>query len=223
MKRYIAVLLPLFIYNGMFLSENQKNVKENEIISETIMVTNSEILETTVKGVYYTSKDLFTELNDLGKKITGEDLEIQKEESKVFTINIEQNSVLIELKGVVLEDKSEVSVKLTALNNKRSLDYLEKYLHYYTKNKETEPKYYKYLKGKLNNNKVEVNNERVKTALKAIGFKAVDTIPITSGITGYASFRKNISKDKINLNYSICSYKTGTYIFIGTPIIDEIY
>ena len=138
-------------------------------------------------------------------------------------LKILKDEVLIEVKGIDLKDKSQITIKTTVYGDSKTLRELEQFIQVYTKNKEVEAKYYKYMKGKLRNKKIDESLEKINSTLKKQGFDSIESLEIENGYTSIAVFNDDLLKDKMKINYSLCSYETCTYIFIGTPIIDEIY
>ncbi|WP_040210633.1 hypothetical protein [Clostridium polynesiense] len=202
-----------------------KDIEESDVylmekISSKIEM---DICETSAKAVYWSSRNAEEEIERIGKRFKEEDCEAINIEDNFYHMHLKKDNTSMEIMGVNLEDKSQITVKINITENENNLMKIEKILHEYTEIKPGEAKYFKYLKGKLKHNNIDYYNEEIINILRSYGGSYISSINIQNGITGTADIGKGTSKKAVNLNYSICNYDTGSYLLIGTPILDEIY
>ena len=221
-KIFLGIITSLLFLN-LFLFPDNKEVTENSAFSSIIEATAGEIIETSFKAVYYVEQSAEEEMKNISEHFQGKEILLKKDEGNIHLLNILKNEILIEIKAVDLNGKSQITIKAIVYGHGKTLRELEQFIQDYTKNKEVEAKYYKYMKGKLRNEKAPKVLESVNKALEKQGFNSIETLGIDNGYTSIAILNNHLFKDEIKINYSLCSYETSTYIFIGTPIIDEIY
>lgn len=206
-----------------YLSKITPDMVESDILSSITDSLNVEICETGVKMIYPCNDKAEEELKYLLPKFSIEDISSIREYSKdIYGFNISKGDEFIELQGVNLKEGSNITINYKILSSENSIDKIQMYLQKYTENNVVEAKYFKYLKGKLNSNNMDYFNEEIIKVLKKYAPIDISTIKISNGITSTAILKDKYN-NKINLNYSICSYESGTYLLIGTPFLDELY
>ncbi len=221
-KIFLGIITSLFIFNMSNFSKD-KLVTEDDIFYSLIEVSQGEILQTSVKVIYYVEESLEMEIKRIEEYFQGYKISFSKDVNNISILNIIKDETSIEIKGIDLKDKLQITIKATVYGDEKKLRELEQLLQEYTKNKEVEAKYYKYMKGKLRNKKIDNVLQSINNTLVQEGFGSIETLEIDNGYTSVAALNSYLLRDEININYSLCSYETSTYIFIGTPIIDEIY
>ena len=221
-KIFLGIITSLFIFNMSNFSKD-KLVTEDDIFYSLIEVSQGEILQTSVKVIYYVEESMEMEIKRIEEYFQGYKISFSKDVNNISILNIIKDETSIEIKGIDLKDKLQVTIKATVYGDEKKLGELEQLLQEYTKNKEVEAKYYKYMKGKLRNKKIDNVLQSINNTLVQEGFGSIETLEIDNGYTSVAALNSYLLRDEININYSLCSYETSTYIFIGTPIIDEIY
>lgn len=214
----------VFSSQGNYNSKITQDIEENKIFNAITNAVNMEICETSIKVIYYCNDNAERALESLSQKSPIKSMSNIKRDSKdIYSFNISNYDEFIELQGVNLKQQSKITINYKILNNENSLNKIEEYLQKYTENKVVEAKYFKYLKGKLHSNNMDYYNEEIVKALKKHGATDISSLKISNGITSTAVFKDSYNNKKINLNYSICSYESGTYLLIGTPFLDELY
>ena len=221
-KIFLGFIASIIILN-LFIFPNKSAAAEDSILYSLFEASSGELIETSIKAVYYVEESAEKEIKKASEHFLGHEASSIKNINNIYLINIINDEIFIEIKGIDLEDKSQITIKATVYDQGKTLRELEQFIQDYTKNKEAEAKYYKYMKGKLRNKKVDEALESVNSTLGKQGFDSVETLVMDNGYTSIAILDSNLFQDEIKINYSLCSYETSTYIFIGTPIIDEIY
>lgn len=221
-KIFLGIITSLFIFN-LFLSSNNEVTTDNGIFYSLIDASCGKIIETSFKAVYYVDESAKAEMRRAAEHFQGYEVSLNKDVDNIYLLNIIKDEIFIEIKGVDLKDKSQITIKATVYGDGKTLRELEQFIQVYTKNKEAEAKYYKYMKGKLRDKKIDKALQSINSTLNEQGFESIETLEIDNGYTSIAVLDGYLLEDEIKINYSLCSYETSTYIFIGTPIIDEIY
>lgn len=230
LKRIFTIMLVVVLNSnlvinsqGNYLSEITPNMVESDILGFIADSLNVEICEAGMKLIYLCNDNAEEGLKQLLPKISMEDISSIREYSKdIYGFNISKGDEFIELQGVNLKEGSKITINYKILSSENSLDKIQEYLKKYTENNAVEAKYFKYLKGKLNSNNMDYINEEIIKVLKKYSPLDISSIKISNGITSTVIL-KDKYQNKINLNYSICSYESGTYLLIGTPFLDELY
>ena len=221
-KIFLGIITSFLIFN-IFLFPDKGVTTENSTFYSIIEAAAGEIIETSFKAVYYVEQSSEEEIRKTAEYFQGNEILLKKDENNIHLLNIIKDEMLIEIKGVDLKDKSQITIKTVVYGHGKKLGELEQYIQDYTKNKEVDAKYYKYMKGKLKHERAPKALESVNSALEKKGFHSIENLEIDNGYTSIAILNNHLFNDEIKINYSLCSYETSTYIFIGTPIIDEIY
>ncbi|MGM9973171.1 MAG: hypothetical protein ACI33K_03885 [Clostridiaceae bacterium] len=223
MNKIFLGFITLIIISNLFLFLNKGEAAEDSILYSLFETSSGELIETSIKAIYYAEESAEKEMKKASEHFLGHEVSSIKNKDNIYLINIIKDEIIVEIKGIDIENKSKITIKATVYGQGKTLRDLEQFIQDYTKNKEAETKYYKYMKGKLRNMKVDEALESINSTLGKRGFDSVETIVMDNGYTSIAILDSNLFQDEIKINYSLCSYETSTYIFIGTPIIDEIY
>ena len=80
-------------------------------------------------------------------------------------------------------------------------------------NTSNRPRYFKYVKGKINN-----TEEGLYIVEETKRIKDIDTLDIHDGYVGTGKLQ-----DGERVNFAVSNYDKGTYLVIGTPIIFSTY
>jgi len=170
-----------------------------------------DFVENSVK-VQYKSKNDNEVLNNLINKI--------KENYKESLIDIEDDCINIvdKNKKITVEtflysDCRDIKIEIVNYDKNRSIIKLMKELNKLLDKKDYEIKYYSYIKGKTNN-----INEADSIVNEDLNLKSIQTLEIHKGKvgTGFLYCGEKIS-------FAINEYDTGSYLIIGTPIINTTY
>lgn len=128
------------------------------------------------------------------------------------------------LKGSYVKEGEASRVSITVINYKHINLYkyedFKKVLQHFAKDNYNFTNYQVYEYTKLKSFKNEINEVKDIFSEEVSGYsiKDRDSLKINSGITGNITFT-----DESKINYAICKYMLGTYLYIGTPVIICIY
>ena len=148
---------------------------------------------------------------------------IQKKVKKYYNSSISEiteNGIFVkcnnlEINITVYENKEKTLVDAVITNfskDKKILNLIQdlSQLQVYTSSK---PRYFKYIKGKINN-----TEEGLNLITKVQNIKDINALDIHNGYVGTAKLQ-----DGERVNFAVSNYDKGTYLVIGTPIIFSTY
>ena len=134
--------------------------------------------------------------------------EITKDGISIKCNNIEINIIVYENKG-----KTLVDAVITNFSKDKKLLNLIQDLSQLQVNTSSKPRYFKYIKGKINN-----TEEGLDIINKVQNIKDINALDIHNGYVGTAKLQ-----DGERVNFAVSNYDKGTYLVIGTPIIFSTY
>ncbi|MGG7176918.1 hypothetical protein ACQPU1_04980 [Clostridium paraputrificum] len=212
MKNKICLIL-VFLFSFINLGAIPQKELVNSFISiESEIKGYSNFLESGVKVEYKSNLKKEKEFEKLKDNIISfyknEDI-IAKDD------NIQVNKILKKININIYEENDKTQVEITLINydSEKSLSKLMKELTKLQTNNAIEVRYFKYVKGRIN------NTEEALEAIKNTSYlKDIETLDIHNGNVGTA-----ILYDGERVNFVISSYDTGSYLIIGTPIIFTTY
>lgn len=172
----------------------------------------SQFCENGIKIEWQSQNSVKNELNRLNEIIknnyNNNSIQILDEE-----IIVKTNDINLQVRA--FEDSSNTKVEIIAINKNSSIstDELMNKLNKYENDDCSKVRYFKYLKGEINNigeglNLLESTSEA----------KNVNTLEVHNGYISTANLK---SGERVNI--SLSSYTSGTYVIIGTPIIFATY
>ena len=148
---------------------------------------------------------------------------IQKKVKKHYNSSISevtQNSIFmkcnnLEINITVYENKEKtlVDAVITNFSKDKKLLNLIQDLSQLQVNTSSKPRYFKYIKGKINN-----TEEGLDIINKVQNIKDINALDIHNGYVGTAKLQ-----DGERVNFAVSNYDKGTYLVIGTPIIFSTY
>lgn len=228
MKNKVFILIVLMMSFVLPSNKAYFAQRNTDLFSEIIKNTDSRILEYGVRVSF--------EINEDGEKYCLDILrELQVGNADINVVKQEKNYCVEfsnkELKGYIesssYDNHNVVIMNITQINSENKLSELKDKIKNALGEKDKEAKYFQYLKAKVNNNdKLEVN-EDIKSILKKYKAVNIDSVKIENGYSTVAytekySAMKNNGK-WMDFNYAVCSYDSGNYIILGTPIIITTY
>lgn len=230
MRKIVIIFLCLSICIFICINDIFKFHKTNiDLFNEILQVTDSKTLEYGVKVTFETDKDGQTVcnnlLNDIGMR---EDSKINVFNKGVtYCIEFDHNDVSGYIESAENGKQNSIVINIIKKDNKNELNDLKKVLENAVGVNNKNIKYFQYLKAKVPNTNLKETNNKVLKILKEDKAENIDTVPIESGYSTVA-YTKQYETIKYNnkfmdINYSVCRYKSGNYIIIGTPIITTTY
>lgn len=202
----------LEVYNDLYQSISKNN---NYKVEETSFQIKIE----TFIGFYNISKFI--------DKMIKEDMNLR---TSYYTLELDDNKIDfisddLTLKASCVKDEEILRISITVANNSDinlyKYENFKKALQSFAKDNDDfeDYKFYEYIKLRsFKNNIDDTKNDFFKELEEYYCIKDVDSLKINSGITGNIAFT-----DDSKINYAICKYISGTYLYIGTPIITCIY
>lgn len=246
MKKYtkliiVGLLTVIFIILSSNLSYAKKDI---DYIGEIVRLSNGKIEECGLKVSMPLSTDQSLNLSkDVQEKICLALLEEYKKYMKdsviitvqknnlLYSVSFENNTVhgYIQMSNVndcniltlkvqlkteknkIIDIKSQISkiIKIVAINSHLKID-------------EENEKNSSYVKAKLDNTDISNTNEEIIRYLKKQKAKNIDTVKIDNGFSTvvYTESYERINNASFDLNYMINNYMHGSYLVVGTPVID---
>lgn len=224
------LILIIFLMIGFGSSDNNFSLaeKNTDLFKEIIGAAQGTVTEYGVKASYETEKDgeayCLELLDKLG--ITGGSVNIAKDE-KLYSIDFKNNEIKGYIESMSYDNHNVVTVNLVQIDTENKLSELKYKVQKAIGNQEKEVKYFEYLKARISNrDKLQVNSEITET-LRKYNAVNINTIQIDNGYSTVAYTKryptmKNNGK-LMDLNYAVCSYSSGNYVVIGTPVIITTY
>ena len=212
MKRKICLVL-FFLFSIVNIGATTRVDREDSFyLASNKLMNNMDFCENGVKVVYQSNSSLEDEMHIIEDKLQRKYTESKIEVSnKGIKIDCENQKVSVDL-----YDKSgNTCVEIELINNKKekNIQNLMKELTELQGNNVSEKRYFKYVKGRINDKE---NALDIIESTKEL--KHIDTLDIRNGYVGTA-----VLNDRDRVNFAVSTYNTGTYLIIGTPIIFTTY
>ncbi len=225
-----VVILFLFLMSsfGCFINSTSLAAKEEDYFKEIIEVTEGQVSEFGVKASFEILEDKETYCLELLRKlqIDGADINIAKDD-RFYSVEFNNNRIKGYIESISYDNHNVVTLNVVQYDNVYRLSELKDRVANAIGNHIKEVKYFDYLKAKINSgDKAKVNNKIIEL-LKENNASNIDTVEIDNGYSTVAYTKrymmmKNNGK-RIDLNYAVCSYNSGDYVIIGTPVIITTY
>ncbi|MGL5352383.1 MAG: hypothetical protein ACRDA5_03540 [Clostridium sp.] len=182
-------------------------------LNEQAIINNGDFIENGVKMNYCSKADIETEYERLLKQIKNNNIENLQLKTNEIMFKDATSSINVLL---WIED-NKTMVQVIAINNdssKRTLT-LKKYLERFQNNNSTNEKYFKFIKGKIEEQGYGKVEDMLMNSIKKGTLEGLD---IQNGYVETAMFKDN---QRVNIGYM--KYDSGRQIIIGTPIIFVTY
>lgn len=223
MKRSITLKGLLIFTIIMLMTGFSLTNKKSNLFDDIVKKTNSDIVEYGITAEFTTDENREYICNDILKKLDFEDgyntIVLKNEEA--YCVEFGKNNVNGYIETMHYENHSIVTINIVKKDSNNSLEELKDKLQQCLSDKNATVKYFTYLKSKLPKDNINFINEEIIKLLKEYGSSNINTISLQNGYsttayTGkYDSMESNDSK--IDFNYAVCKYSSGSYIIIGTP------
>jgi len=153
--------------------------------------------------------DLAYCINFEGSNISGYIESKNCDAHKVITMNLLRKTEKNELSGM----KVEINQNIKKVFDDNNIEYMDNKI-----------KYFNYVKVKLSDINISNMNDEIIRYLKKQKVKNIDTVKINNGFStsAYTESYERISNSGgwMDFNYMINRYFSGTYLVIGTPVLD---
>ena len=216
MRRNYICLLSIILFL-LIICQNVKAF-DDSIFLQQLITCESSIVESGVKLQYEVANNFIKEKERIEKILNLDKNIINKNDDKSFLLKWENNEDKYLIKGNKINDNSSfIDIELISTKKTNNVKQLKNKLQKVQNNLTSEEKYFTFLKEKINIGLQDKKNSIYKL-LKSKKIKNIEEIPIHNGITSIVHFN-----DDSKLNYSLCTYDTGNYLIVGTPIIFITY
>jgi hypothetical protein len=176
------------------------------------------------------------EINDNGEEyclalskrlnLINSDINIKKSD-KFYSIEFSKNGEKGYIEYSSYDNHNVVTINMIKTDNMNRIEEYKTTIKKAISKNEQEVKYFEFIKAKVQeSDNLKLNNEIINV-LKIKGAENIYSVELENGISTVAYTKqftamKNNGK-KMDLNFAVCSYSSGNYLIIGTPIIIEAY
>jgi hypothetical protein len=213
---------------GDFNSSLYLASKKPDFFREIVSLTEGKVVEYGVKANFQISEDGENYCLELFKKLNIEnaDINVVKGE-KFYSVEFNNNEFKGYIESTSYDNHNVVTLNIVQYDNEYRLVELKNRVSIAVGKDEKEVKYFDYLKAQINKDSTEKVNRDIAELLKNNNASNIDTIKIDNGYSTVAYTKKYpVMKNNgklMDLNYAVCSYSSGDYVIIGTPVIITTY
>jgi hypothetical protein len=148
-------------------------------------------------------------------------------EEKFYSVEFNNNGLKGYIENTSYDNHNVVTLNIVQYDSRNGLQELKNMIINAVGKAEDEVRYFEYLKARINCNDKEKVNSEIAEVLKTNNASNIDTVEIDNGYSTVAYTRKYpVMKNDgkwIDFNYAVCSYSSGNYVIIGTPVIITTY
>lgn len=222
---FAIIIISISFYVDRSLSLAQKDV---DLFKGALSAASAETVEYGIKASFEISEeperyclDIFKSLNIESKDTTV----VKKDENYCLEFNNSDLKGYIE--SVSYDNHNVVTIYIIQNDNINRVSELKSTIEKSIAKHNEDIKMNLYLKAKINGDSTEEANKNIIRLLKAEKFSNIDTVQIENGFSTVAYTKKYISVKSngkpIDINIAVCSYSSGNYLIIGTPVIMTTY
>jgi hypothetical protein len=226
-KAFILLIF-MMVSLGDFNSNLYLASKKPDFFREIVTLTEGKVVEYGVKANFQISEDGEDYCLELFKKLNIEnaDINVVKGE-KFYSVEFNNNEFKGYIESTSYDNHNVVTLNIVQYDNEYRLVELKNRVSIAVGKDEKEVKYFDYLKAQVNKDGTEKVNNDIAELLKNNNASNIDTIKIDNGYSTVAYTKKYpVMKNNgklMDLNYAVCSYSSGDYVIIGTPVIITTY
>lgn len=226
MKNKITIIVFLFILSISNLSNLFFAKKNIDIFNKIIEISNASTVEYGIRANFEIDENGEKYCLTLLKKLNLSDSNISfSKDGKYYSVDFKSEAVNGYIECSEYDNHNLVSLNIVKTNNENRLDELINTIDSAINKKDV--KYFQYLKAKVTESDTEKLNNEIINMLQAENTSNISTVKLINGTSTVAYTKQFIPiKDNgklVDLNFAVCSYGTGNYLIIGTPIIIEAY
>lgn len=227
MKNKIIILIFISII-ALFNDKSFSFTNDNsDVFNKMIESVHGNIIEYGIRANFEINEDGEKYCLDLLKKLnlTNNNINITKN-NKFYSLEFSNTVENGYIEYSSYDNHNVVTVNIVKSDNVNNLEEFKTKIDLAINNTK-DVKYFQYLKAKvLESDKVKLDNEIIDV-LKAEKAKNTSTVELENGISTVTYTKRfNAMKNNgklVDLNFALCSYPSGNYLIIGTPIIIEAY
>lgn len=226
-KAFILLIFMMVSF-GYFNSNHYLASKNVDFFREIISLTEGEIVEYGVKANFEILGNGEEYCLELLKKLNIENADINVvKDDKFYSVEFNNNEFKGYIESTSYDNHNVVTLNVVQHDNEYRLLELKNRVSSALGKDEKEVKYFDYLKAQINKDSTEKVNNDIAELLKNNNASNIDTIKIDNGYSTVAYTKKYaVIKNNgklMDLNYAVCSYSSGDYVIIGTPVIITTY
>jgi hypothetical protein len=202
--------------------------READLFKEVLNTAKGTVTEYGVKASFETNKKSEEYCLELLKRleIASSSTNITKDD-KLYCVDFNNNSIKGYIESMSYDNHNVVTLNIVQTDTENRLLELKKKVETAIGSQEKEIKSFQYLKAQISSqDKYQVNRD-VATVLKKYNAVNLETVQLDNGYSTVAYTKKYFSMKNngklIDFNYAVCSYSSGNYIVIGTPVIVTTY
>lgn len=226
-KAFILLIF-MMVSLGDFNSNLYLASKKPDFFREIVSLTEGKVVEYGVKANFLISEDGENYCLELFKKLNIENADINVvKDDKFYSVEFNNNEFKGYIESTSYDNHNVVTLNIVQYDNEYRLLELKNRVSIAVGKDEKEVKYFDYLKAQVNKDSTEKVNSDIAELLKNNNASNIDTIKIDNGYSTVAYTKKYpVMKNNgklMDLNYAVCSYSSGDYVIIGTPVIITTY
>jgi hypothetical protein len=227
MKAFILLIF-MMVSLGDFNSNLYLASKKPDFFREIVSLTEGKVVEYGVKANFQISENGEDYCLELLKKLNIENADINVVKGdKFYSVEFNNNESKGYIESTSYDNHNVVTLNVVQYDNEYRLLELKNRVSIAVGKDEKEVKYFDYLKAQVNKDSTEKVNRDIAEFLKNNNASNIDTIKIDNGYSTVAYTKKYpVMKNNgklMDLNYAVCSYSSGDYVIIGTPVIITTY
>jgi len=225
-KTYIFLLIILF--STLVYGDKCNALQNIDVFKELLKTTNNQVIEIGLKVEYKTNNNGESEcrelLNNLNLNLNSN---VLINNNKSFCVEFTKENFSGYIESSLSEGYNVIVLAITKETKDNDLNDIEKNVRLVLKGENAKPRFFKYVKAKLEEHDLATINQKLLKEMESEGAYNIDSLKISNGYSTVANtnrFNPEISDGKlIDINYVLCNYSTGDYILIGTPEIIASY
>lgn len=230
MKRiYIILLLFCFSFIACSGGSEESHKKSGDIFAAILNETNSEIVEYGLKTVFKAENNGEKECADIINKLDiGEEKQFSVyRDEKSYSINFTSKDISGYIESINVENTNRITVEIVEHKSIYDMEALQQQLNRALGCKKEELEFFQYVKSRIRETDVKAANDFIIKLLKKEGATNIVTTDLGSSVSTIADTGKykkiKNGKSYMDFNSAVCSYESGNYLIIGTPIIMTTY
>ena len=228
MKNKILILVLLFLISiGQY--KNASFAKNNiDLFNGIVDLTNASTMEYGIRASFENDSDGEDYCLELLKKLQFNEGEVNVvKNDNIYSLEFNNNEIKGYIENISYDNHNVVTISVSENSEENKLTELKNKIQNAIERSDKEVKYFQYLKAQINSNNTAEINEEIISFLKNQNAVNIDTVKLDNGYSTVAyTKRYPIMKNNgkwMDFNYAVCTYSSGSYITIGTPVIISSY
>jgi hypothetical protein len=231
MKKIGLIFSIYYVFSMLFINSEVAYASMRNILFRQLLVnTESTLMEYGLKFTWNTDNNNKIEclkiLKNIGIDESGYKIDISQNET-MHSINFQSEDRYGQIESYSNNLSDKISLEIIEKGDKLAIEQLEHKLRRRLNLSSHNITVFRYLKAKSNISNISSINEIVIKELIENNAKHIESISLDNSLsitalTGYYEKTKN-GYTNIDFNCAVCSYESGNYLIIGTPIIMKSY